>query len=60
MAVNLAPNAFAILAAVCTIFAFDGEEDRQTSICSSAPIFDCSVCVLIRFTVLLFYYTSKP
>ena len=36
-----------------------GEEDRQTRICSSAPFFDCSVCVLIRFTVLLFYYTSK-
>ena len=49
----------AIFEAVCMIFALDGEEDRQTRICSSALFFDCSVCVFIWFTVLLFYYTSK-
>lgn len=29
------------------ILALDGEEDRQTRICSSAPFFDYSVCVFI-------------
>ena len=44
------------------ILALDGEEDRQTRICSPVSNFDCSVCTFIGFTglfVLLYIKTVK-